>query len=88
MQKFLIIQTAFIGDVVLATTLVEKIRNAFPDARIDMLLRAGNESLLENHPKLGRLYVWDKKNQKYRGLLRILKEARIMCQQKQHLFGL
>jgi ADP-heptose:LPS heptosyltransferase len=49
-QKFLIIQTAFIGDVVLATSLVEKLHNWFPDAQIDFLVRKGNESLLTGHP--------------------------------------
>ena len=37
-RKFLIIQTAFIGDVVLATSLVENIHAAFPDASIDFLI--------------------------------------------------
>ena len=46
MQKFLIIQTAFIGDVVLATSLIEKLHRHFPEAQIDFLLRKGNESLL------------------------------------------
>ena len=46
MQKFLIIQTAFIGDVVLATIIIEKLHADFPDAQIDFLLRKGNEGLL------------------------------------------
>ena len=51
-QKILIIQTAFIGDVVLATGLVEKLHQHFPDAQIDFLVRKGNEDLLKNHPYL------------------------------------
>ena len=46
MQKFLVIQTAFIGDVVLATAIIEKLHQFFPDARIDFLVRKGNEALL------------------------------------------
>ncbi len=42
MQKILIIQTAFIGDVVLATSIAEKLHFYFPSAQIDFLVRKGN----------------------------------------------
>lgn len=76
MQKFLIIQTAFIGDVVLATSLVEKLHTHFPNAQIDFLLRSGNESLLAGHPFLHEVIVWDKRNQKFRNLLKTIKCVR------------
>lgn len=68
MQKFLVIQTAFIGDVVLATALLEKLHAYFPDARIDFLVRKGNEALLAGHPWLHRIMVWDKKQKKLKNL--------------------
>ena len=64
MQKFLIIQTAFIGDVVLATALVEKLHAFYPEAQIDFLLRKGNEHLLKAHPFIHEVMIWDKKNGK------------------------
>ena len=64
MQKFLIIQTAFIGDVVLATPLIEKLHRFFPEAEIDFLLRKGNEQLLTGHPFIHEVLVWDKKKNK------------------------
>lgn len=76
MSKFLIIQTAFIGDVILATPLIEKLHRHFPEADIDFLVRQGNESLLENHPNLRRVLVWDKRSGKYRNLLKIAKRVR------------
>ncbi len=76
MQKFLIIQTAFIGDVVLATCLVEKLHEVFPDAQIDFLLRKGNESLLNGHPYLHEVLVWDKKTSKYESLWKMLLKIR------------
>jgi ADP-heptose:LPS heptosyltransferase len=76
MQKFLIIQTAFIGDVVLATALVEKLHQFFPAASIDFLVRKGNESLLENNPHIHKVIAWDKKTDKLKNLLRILKQVR------------
>ena len=68
MQKFLVIQTAFIGDVVLATALIEKLHAFFPDARIDFLVRKGNEALLAGHPWLNQVLVWDKKKGKLKNL--------------------
>ncbi len=76
MNKTLIIQTAFIGDVVLATAVVEKLRAYYPDLVIDFLLRKGNESLLAGHPHLRRVIIWNKNNGKYKGLVKIVKEVR------------
>ena len=76
MQKFLIIQTAFIGDVVLATGLIEKLHAYFPDAEIDFLLRKGNEQLLTGHPFLHEILIWDKKQNKQTNLLRMLNRIR------------
>jgi ADP-heptose:LPS heptosyltransferase len=67
-QKFLVIQTAFIGDVVLATALLEKLHAYFPDAQIDFLVRKGNEALLSGHPWLHDVLVWDKKQNKLKNL--------------------
>src|SRR6185312_15523559 len=71
MPRFLIIQTAFIGDVILATAVIEKIHQYYPDANIDFLLRKGNKSLLQGHPYINKLWVWDKKKHKQRNLLRL-----------------
>lgn len=75
-MKFLIIQTAFIGDVVLATPLVEKLRRFCPAAQIDFLLRKGNEQLLTGHPHLQKVLVWNKKRDKYGGIFRLVREIR------------
>lgn len=76
MQQILIIQTAFLGDVILATPVVEKLRKFYPDAKIDFLLRKGNESLLLGHPHLRKVYVWNKQENKWGNLFSILKEIR------------
>ncbi len=75
-QKFLVIQTAFIGDVVLATALVEKLHAAYPDGQIDFLVRKGNEALLVNHPYLHKVLIWDKRDHKWRNLWRLSREIR------------
>ena len=68
MNKILIIQTAFIGDVILATSVVEKLHLYYPACKIDFLLRKGNEGLLKDHPFINKIIIWDKKNNKYDNL--------------------
>ena len=75
-MKFLIIQTAFIGDVVLATPLIEKLKKHYPDAVIDFVLRKGNETLLTNHPHLRQVRILDKKNGKYKNLFSLISMIR------------
>lgn len=76
MQKILVIQTAFIGDVILATAVVEQLHASFPGAAIDFLLRRGNESLFQGHPFLRRVIVRDKSRGKARSLLQVLSKVR------------
>ncbi len=76
MSKFLIIQTAFIGDVVLATSVAEKLHIQFPAAQVDFLLRKGNENLLQNHPYIRQVLVWDKQKQKQKNLVKIIRTVR------------
>jgi ADP-heptose:LPS heptosyltransferase len=74
--KFLIIQTAFIGDVILATAVAEKLHLRYPDARIDFVLRKGNEALLTFHPFINTIYIWDKKQGKVKNLLSLTQKIR------------
>ncbi|MXV53112.1 glycosyltransferase family 9 protein [Pedobacter sp. HMF7647] len=76
MQKFLVIQTAFIGDVVLATALLEKLNIEFPGSQIDIVVRKGNETLFTGHPFLTKVWVWDKKHNKTSNLLKLAKAIR------------
>ncbi|MCG8410172.1 MAG: glycosyltransferase family 9 protein [Bacteroidales bacterium] len=76
MKKFLIIQTAFIGDVILATPIIEKLYNFYPNDQIDFLLRKGNESLLKDHPHVSNILIWDKKTDKTKNLFRMIKQIR------------
>lgn len=89
-DRFLIIQTAFLGDVVLATALIEKLRAHYPSARIDFLLRKGNEHLLNRNPEISKLYVWDKQAGKLKNLWKIgleVRKARYSCVVNVHRYG-
>ncbi|TDN40640.1 glycosyltransferase family 9 protein [Hymenobacter sp. UV11] len=72
----LLIQTAFIGDVILATALVEYLAAHEPGAPLDVLVRRGNEGLLAGNPHIRRVLIWDKKDKKYPNLLRLLRQVR------------
>ena len=76
MHKFLIIQTAFLGDVVLATPVISELKKIYPDCEVHVVVRKGNDALLSNHRDIDRLFVWNKSNGKYRSLLQIRKEIR------------
>ena len=76
MQKVLIIQTAFIGDAVLATGILEKLHQCFPQTQIDFLVRKGNEGLFIAHPFVHKVLIWDKKKNKYKHLFQLLKIIR------------
>lgn len=66
------IQTAFLGDVVLSTSLLNALRNHPQPITIDILVRKGNESLLNGFPGLRRIIIWNKKQGKYRTLVQLL----------------
>lgn len=76
MEKILIIQTASIGDVILATPVLEKLHFHFPKAMLDVLIKKGNEELFLGHPFINQLWIWDKRKEKYKNLYRLFKEIR------------
>jgi heptosyltransferase II len=75
-RQILVIQTAFIGDAILATAVLEKLHAHFPQAAIDFLVRKGNESLFVGHPFLRKVLVRDKKQGKIKSLWQTLKTIR------------
>lgn len=75
-MEILLIQTAFIGDVILATPVIEQLHRHFPDAQIDFLLRKGNESLLDNHPHIRKVFIFEKRQNKYANLRKLILDLR------------
>lgn len=76
MKRILVIQTAFLGDAVLVTSILEKLRAFHPDAAIDLVVRKGNEGLFDGHPFLHALHIWDKRGGKTRNLFRLISTLR------------
>ncbi|MCY4643301.1 MAG: glycosyltransferase family 9 protein [Bacteriovoracales bacterium] len=77
-KKILIIQTAFIGDVILATSFVELVRKLFPNHKIHVLVRKGNEEILEGNPSIYHILTWNKGSgfKKFKGFLRLIFKIR------------
>ncbi len=75
-NNILIIQTAFIGDAILASSLVEKLHDEWPQARISILVRKGNESIYNNHPFLIQVLVWNKQESKIKNLFQLILKIR------------
>jgi len=76
MKQFLVIQTAFLGDAVLVTSILEKLHAHHPDGAIDLVVRKGNDGLFTGHPFLRKLFVWDKRTGKNKGLFKLIGELR------------
>lgn len=75
-RRILVIQTAFLGDAILATSMLETLHQAFPDAKLDFLVRKGHESLFDGHPYLHKVLVWDKKKDRYKNLWKLVQHIR------------
>ena len=56
-KNVLIIQTAFIGDVILTTPVIEELANEFPGVKIDFLTIPKSRNLLESNPNLNNLII-------------------------------
>ena len=66
-RRVLILQTAFLGDVVLATPMAESIKNSHPEWEVDFLTTPESGALLENNPNISRILTYDK-NKSERGV--------------------
>ena len=73
--RILIIQTAFLGDVILATSVVNSIKAQYPEAQVDLLVKKGNELLVIGHPNIHRVLTFDK-SRKWRDILRLVRANR------------
>lgn len=61
MNKILIVQTAFIGDVILTTPLVTGVNQKYPSAKIDVLAIPSGAEVWKNNPVINKIFTYDKK---------------------------
>lgn len=83
-KSVLVIQTAFIGDVVLTIPLLEAIKILWVETELDVMVRPPSDNLLETLPFIRRVWVYDKRGIE-RGLCGFLKWRRVLSRQKYDL---
>jgi heptosyltransferase II len=69
--KILVIQTAFLGDLILSTTLFKKIKLKHPESHITLIVNKGTEQILSNNPNIDSIIPVDKK-QTFKNPLRFI----------------
>ncbi len=75
--KILIIQTAFLGDVILTIPLVQNVKQLIPNAEIDFMCIPQTEAVLKNNPAVRELIVYNKRGKKkVSGFFKILSKIK------------
>ncbi len=79
-MKVLIIQTAFIGDLVLTTSFIREVYLKHGKAEIHILIKSGTEEILDKNPYIKKIHTFDKKKSKslfyFINLIRELKKEK------------
>lgn len=77
-MKILIIHTAFIGDIVLTTPLIRKIKEIYPESELFYLTTPAGAQILKNNPCVDRIIKYDKKgiNKGIKNFLKLAKQLR------------
>ena len=60
MERILVIQTAFIGDLVLTTSFLRELRKLYPNSYIAVLVHLGTEDILNQNPHINEVIPLDK----------------------------
>jgi len=81
-MKILVIHTAFIGDIVLSTPLIQRLKEMYPKSEIDYLTLPANKSVISNNPNLNEIILYDKKG-KDKGIKGFLRVLKILKQKKE-----
>lgn len=77
-MKILIIQTAFLGDVILSLPLLQVLKNKLPDCVIDYMCIPKTKEILQNNPYINQLILFDKhvKDKGLSGLNKMIAEVK------------
>lgn len=78
MKKILVIQTAFLGDVVLTTPLLRSLKQSLPEVELTVLSLPFTSEVFKNNPHVAEIITYDKRRTQ-RGVLdlfRLIKEVK------------
>ena len=77
-ENILVIQTAFLGDVVLSLPIVQVLKKRFMNAKVDFMCIPATSKLLEGNQYISEVIIYDKRNsaQRFRGMFDIAKRLK------------
>ena len=75
-MKFVIWQTAFLGDLILTTPLISSLKALYPDSHISLIAKPFGKEVFKNNPYLDELIIFDKKKQSTFSLIKKLKVSK------------
>ena len=77
MKRYLVVQTAFIGDAILTLPLIQVLKKVEPEALVDVVVIPRTSELFSTHPAVDRVIVFDKRggDRGISGLWRIAKSV-------------
>ncbi len=77
-ECILVVQTGFLGDVVLTTPLLQVLRQRFPEAEVTLLVTPAAAPLMAHHPAVDRVEIDDKRgaDRGLRGMLALGRRLR------------
>lgn len=70
--KILIVQTAFIGDVIIITPLIRAVKEIYPTALLDVMVIPQTATVLENNPNINEIIRFDKRKSKIVSFIKTL----------------
>ncbi len=62
-KKILILQTAFIGDVILTLPLIQEVKEFFPNTEVHFVTIPVSKNIVETHPQISALHIFDKRGE-------------------------
>ncbi len=75
-NRILLVQTAFIGDVIIITPLIKAVKKLFPLALVDVMVIPQTAEVLENNPNINKIILFDKRKSKIAAFLKTLLQLR------------
>ncbi len=80
-DNVLVLQTSFLGDLVLTLPLIAEIRSRFPVRKLSLMCTPLGRELLQDHPAIDEILVDDKKRA-HRGWRGLTAQAALLRQQR------
>ena len=77
MEKFLVIQTAFIGDAILTLPMIQKLKEMNPDSLIDVIAIPETAALFNHSPAVNVVHTLDKRG-KQKNVVQVYKFAKYL----------